>query len=172
MKGMKTVFALILFAASAAAQIKNPVASALKDIFPNRQKNTVAAVETMPADKFTYKPSADQITFAHLVVHMIGANYMLCGNAAGLPAPTVEEPKDTDGKDKLVAALKASFKFCEDAIAKIDDSKLGEVSTGPDGTDYSRARFALGIASNWADHYAQVSMYLRLNGLTPPTTHK
>lgn len=172
MKFIKTVFALTLLAASAAAQIKNPVANALKDIFPNRQKNTIAAVEMMPADKFTYKPSADQNTFAHLVVHMIGTNYLLCGNAAGLPAPTVEEPKDTDGKDKLIAALKASFKFCDDAIAKIDDSKLGEVATGPDGTDYSRARYALGIASNWADHYAQVSMYLRLNGLTPPATHK
>jgi len=172
MKLIKTAFALTLLAASAAAQIKNPVANALKDTFPNRQKNTIAAVDAMPADKFTYKPSADQITFAHLVVHMIGANYMLCGNAAGVPAPNVEEPKEADGKDKLVAALKASFKFCEDAIAKIDDSKLGEVSTGPDGTDYSRARFALGIASNWADHYAQVSMYLRLNGINPPTSHK
>ena len=51
---MKIKFALplLLLAASATAQIKNPIATALKDVFPNRQKNTVAAVEEMPADKY------------------------------------------------------------------------------------------------------------------------
>jgi len=37
------------------AQTKNPVSTALRDILPGRQKNTVAAVEAMPADKFNYK---------------------------------------------------------------------------------------------------------------------
>ena len=36
----------------------------------------------MPPDKFTYKPTADQITFGHLVAHMVVANYLLCGKAA------------------------------------------------------------------------------------------
>ncbi len=169
---MKLTFALplLLLAASATAQVKNPIATALKEVFPNRQKNTVAAVEAMPADKFSYKPSADQMTFGHLVAHMIEANYTLCSGATAVPAPKTDEMKDTDSKDKLVAALKASFDFCGDAIGKMDDAKLGELTTGgPGGQQLSRARFALGIASNWADHYAEAAMYLRLNGLTPPT---
>ena len=169
---MKLTFALplLLLAASATAQVKNPIATALKEVFPNRQKNTVAAVEAMPADKFSYKPSADQMTFGHLVAHMIEANYTLCSGATAVPAPKTDEIKDTDSKDKLVAALKASFDFCGDAIGKMDDAKLGELTTGgPGGQQLSRARFALGIASNWADHYAEAAMYLRLNGLTPPT---
>ncbi len=76
----------------------------------------------MPADKFSYKPSADQMTFGHLVAHMIEANYGLCSNAAAVPAPKAEEVKDTDPKDKLVPALKASFDFCGDALSKMDDT--------------------------------------------------
>ena len=177
---MKKAFlipALLLLAASAIAQTApapttNPVSAALRDILPGRQKNTIAAVEAMPADKFGYKPSADQITFGHLVAHMVEANYGLCSNAASVPAPKVEEVKDTDTKDKLVAALKASFDFCADALSKMDDSKLGEMTAGLGGQQLSRARFALGIASNWADHYAEAAMYLRQNGILPPTAKK
>ncbi len=157
---------------TAPSQVKNPVSSALRDILPSRQKNTIAAVESMPAEKFAFKPSADQMTFGHLVAHMIEANYGLCSNAAAVPAPKVEEVKDTDTKDKLVAALKASFDFCADALSKMDDSKLGEMTPGMGGQPLSRARFALGIASNWADHYAEAAMYLRLNSILPPTAKK
>jgi uncharacterized damage-inducible protein DinB len=159
-------------AQTASAPVKNPVSSALRDIAPNRQKNTIAAVEAMPADKFSYQPSAGQMTFGHLVAHMIEANYGLCSNAAAVTAPKVEEVKDTDAKDKLVAALKASFDFCADALSKMDDSKLGEMVSGPGGQQLSRARFSLGIASNWADHYAEAAMYLRQNGILPPTAKK
>jgi hypothetical protein len=172
MKVNSLVLALLLVAASAIAQVKDPIATALRDSLPGRQKNTVAAVEAMPADKFSYKPSADQMTFGHLVAHMIEANYVLCSKAAAVAAPKVEEAKDTDAKDKLVASLKASFDFCGDALAKMDDSKLGEMVDGFGGQQMSRARFALGIASNWADHYAEAAMYLRLNGVLPPTAKK
>jgi uncharacterized low-complexity protein len=159
-------------APTAPTQIQNPISTALREALPNRQKNTVAAVEAMPADKFSYKPTPDQITFGHLVAHMTEANYTLCSNAAAVPAPKVDAVKDTDTKDKLVAALKASFDFCGDALSKMDDSKLGEVTPGPGDHAFSRARFALGIASNWADHYAEAAMYLRQNGILPPTAKK
>src|SRR5260370_31827923 len=117
MKRLFLIPALLLLAASATAQTapaqtKNPVSSALRDILPGRQKNTIAAVEAMPADKFSYKPSAEQMTVGHLVASMVEANYAVCSRAAAVTAPKVEEVKETDTKDKLVAALKASFDFC------------------------------------------------------------
>src|SRR6202049_3945194 len=177
MKRTIVIPALLLLAASATAQTtfaqtKDPVGAALRNILPGRQKNTVAAVEAMPADKFNYKPSADQMTFGHLVAHMVETNYAVCSGAAAVTAPKVEEVKETDTKDKLVAALKASFDFCADALSKMDDSKLGEMIAGMGPQPLSRARFALGIASNWADHYAEAAMYLRLNGILPPTAKK
>ncbi len=83
--------ALLFLAAAAAqttpAQMKNPVSTALRDILPGRQKNTVAAVEAIPAEKFNYKPTAGQMTFGHLVVHIAETNDLLCSKAAAVPAP-------------------------------------------------------------------------------------
>ena len=176
MKTCLVVPALLLLAASAVAQapapVKDPISSALRDIIPNRQKNTIAAVEAMPADKFSYKPTADQMTFGHLVVHMIESNNLFCSKAASVPAPKVDEMKDTDPKDKLLTAFKASFDFCSTALGKMDDSKLGETTEGFGGKQVTRAWFSLVLASSWADHYAEASMYLRQNGILPPTAKK
>jgi uncharacterized damage-inducible protein DinB len=154
------------------AQTKNPVSSALREILPGRQKNIAAAVDAMPADKFGYKPTADQMTFGHLVTHIIESNNLFCSKVAGVPPPKVDEAKDSDPKDKLASSLKASFDFCTDALAKMDDSKLGEVTEAMGGQQVSRARIALGLAGSWADHYGMAAMYLRLNGITPPSAKK
>jgi hypothetical protein len=173
MKSTLLIPALLLLAVSSAnAQAKNPVSAALKDVLPGRQKNIIAAVEEMPADKFAYRPTADQMTFGHLVTHIIESNNGLCSKAAAVAAPKVEEAKESDPKDKLVASLKASFDFCTDALSKMDDSKLGEMTEGFGGQQVSRARIALGLAGSWADHYGMAAMYLRLNGLTPPSAKK
>jgi uncharacterized damage-inducible protein DinB len=177
MKTTLVIPALLLLAASAAAQTtpaptKDPVSSALRDILPGRQKNTVAAVEAMPAEKFNYKPTADQMTFGHLVVHIAETNDLLCSKAAAVPAPKVDEVKETDSKDKLVAALKASFDFCSDALAKMDDSRLAETTEIFPGRQGSRAWASMILAGTWADHYAEAAMYLRLNGVLPPTAKK
>jgi uncharacterized damage-inducible protein DinB len=174
MKRTFVIASLLLLATLAAtAQTASPISNALRDILPGRQKNTIAAVEAMPADKFNYKPSADQMTFGHLVGHMIEANYLLCSKAAGVTAPKFEEAKESDSKDKLVAALKTSFDFCSDTLAKMDDSKLTETTEGfAPGKQVTRGWFSLVLASNWADHYAEAAMYLRLNGVLPPTAKK
>jgi hypothetical protein len=168
---------LLLLVSSAMAQTsptaaKNPVSDALRDILTGRQKNTIAAVEAMPANKFSYKPSADQMTFGHLAVHMIEANYLLCGKTTGASAPKAEEAKDTDSKEKLVSALKASFDFCSNALAKMDDSKLAESTEGFGGKQATRAWFSLILSGAWADHYAAAATDLRLNGILPPTAKK
>ena len=80
----------------------------------------------MPADKFNYKPTPEQMTFAHLAAHIANSNNFLCAKAADVPAPKVEEAKDTEGKDKLLAAAKASFDFCSEALGKMDDAKLAD----------------------------------------------
>ena len=173
---MKNVLLLpifVLFAATATlAQTKNPVSSALRDILPGRQKNIIAAVDEMPANKFDYKPTADQMTFGHLVTHIIESNNAFCSKAAAVPAPKVDEAKETDGKDKLAASLKTSFDFCSDALSKMDDSKLGETTEFSGGKQVTRGFIALVLSSSWADHYGMAAMYLRLNGLTPPSAKK
>lgn len=151
------------------APTKDPVANSLRMLLQRSQNNIVGAVEAMPADKFAYKPTADQMTFAHLVVHIIGSNNALCAKVADVPAPKVDEPKETDSKDQLVTAVKASFSFCSEALGKMDDSKLGDDVELFGGRHFPRAMGAFGLASGWADHYGAAAMYLRLNGILPPT---
>src|SRR5437868_425463 len=98
---------LAMLASTAFAQTKNPVSAALKETLTARQKNIIAAIDTMPADKFGYKPSADQMTFGHLVTHIAESNNLFCSKVAAVPEPKVEEVKESDAKEKLAASLKA-----------------------------------------------------------------
>jgi uncharacterized damage-inducible protein DinB len=159
-------------AAAASAQgtapVKNPVTTVLRTILPRQQKNILAAIDAMPADKFNYKPTSDQISFAHLVIHITQSNNSLCAKIADIPEPKIDELKENDSKDKLLAAARASFDFCEGALAKVDDSKLGDnVDFGR--TQGSRAMGVFFLAGGWSDHYGAAAMYLRLNGILPPT---
>jgi hypothetical protein len=80
----------------------------------------------------------------------------------------VDEPKETDPKEQLVAAVKASFNFCSDALTKMDDSKLGDTIELFGGEHFPRSLAAMGLASSLSDHYSTAAMYLRLNGIEPP----
>jgi len=155
--------------AAAQAPAKDPVASSLRLMLQRSQNNTVGAIEAMPADKFSYKPTPDQMTFAHLAAHIAGFNNSFCAKAADVPAPKVDESKETDSRDQLVAAVKASYSFCNDALSKMDDSKFGDSIELFAGRQAPRAMAALILPSGWADHYAAAAMYLRLNGIVPPS---
>jgi hypothetical protein len=168
---MKRLFLGCIFLAWAGvmfAQTKNPVTDVVKDTLARRQKTITAAIEEMPADKFGFKPTPDQMTFGHLALHIVESNSYFCATAAGVPEPK-SELKDTDGKDKLVAAVKDSFAFCGTALAKVDDSKLADPIKDFGGHDQPRAWALIGLASSCADHYGTAAMYLLLNGLVPPT---
>ena len=164
--------AVCLLAFPGWAQTKNPVSTVIKEILPRQAKNIEGAVDLMPADKFSFRPTEPQITFGHLVTHIVESNYLLCAKASDAPPPKTEEVKETDGKDKLTAALKASFDFCTTALAKTDDSKLGDSIDAFGGREAPRAWAFIALASGWADHYAAAAQYLRLNGILPPTAQK
>jgi len=156
-------------APAASAPTKDPVATAARLILQRFQGNTIGALEAMPADKYSYKPTADQSTFAHLAAHIANSNNLFCSKAADVAAPRIDEPKETDSKDQLVAAVKASFTFCSDALGKMDDSKLGDTVELFPGRQLPRSVAVLAIASSMADHYGAAAMYLRLNNIMPPS---
>jgi DinB superfamily len=169
-------FSLFLVPAFAPAQaqtttapVKNPVLTSVRTLQPGRQKNILGAIEAMPADKFSYKPTPDQMSFAHLVIHIAESNYGMCAKLADVAAPKVEELKETDSKDKMLAAARASFDFCTSSLANTDDAKLGDTLDFFGHMQGPRALAALILASGWADHYAAAAMYLRLNGILPPS---
>lgn len=170
---MKLMLAVLVVSTAAfAQQSKNPVTDVLRDALAGRQTNTVAGIEEMPADKFGFKPTPDQMSFGHLAGHIVEANYFFCSKVGDIPQPKFEELPETAAKEKLVAAVKESFEFCGTALAKAEDSKLGDSIEDFHGKPRPRAWAALALSGSWADHYGAVAMYLRLNGLLPPTAQK
>lgn len=153
------------------ATAKNPVTDTIRQALERSAKNTIAAADEMPADKYSYKPTPEQITFGHLIVHIINANNQICSKYGGSTPPT-DKPADTDPKDKLMPQLKASFDVCTQAFAKADDSNLGESITVFGDHPITRGGVIIILASEFADHYGMAAMYLRLNGLIPPTAKK
>ena len=128
----------------------------------------VAAAEAMPADKYNFKPTPEMNSFGHLVMHIAQSNNNLCSKISDTPAPDVKLA-DTDPKDKLVAALKASFEFCTTSLDKVDDSKLGDQMMLFGNRPFSRAAVLIMLSDDWYDHYGAQAVYLRLNGILPPT---
>ena len=124
------VLAAVLMSATLAAQEKKaepgPVTSTVKLLLDRNTKNIMAAAEAMPADKYNFKPTPDQMTFAHLTVHIAEANYFFCSKIAGDAEPETKMA-ETDAKEKLLEGMKASFTYCGAALEKMDDSKLGDL---------------------------------------------
>jgi uncharacterized damage-inducible protein DinB len=165
----KTVLAVLLLSACAWAQ--NPVSTGLKERMTGAAKNTIGAAEEMPAEKYGYKPTEAQVPFGHWVSHGATANYFICSKLSGATAPEAGV-KETDPKDKLVDALKKSFDYCSAQLPKLQDSQLGEEVSWFGGRKMTKGAAALDLSADWADHYAQMATYLRLNGLLPPSAKK
>ena len=124
----------------------------------------------MPAEKYNYRPTPAQMSFAAIQVHLAQeGNDLLCGKVAGMTPPQRTAADTTQTKEQLVARLKESFQFCEQAFAKLDDTKLNQPIQlfGPNPFSLAAAMFI--TVGDWADHYSQEANYLRLNGILPPT---
>jgi hypothetical protein len=176
MKHLKWIASTALLAASFsaaagaqdAAPVPNPVSSTVKAQLTRYAKNMVAAADSMPADKFNFKPTPEMITFAHLVAHIAQSNNFLCSKISGVAAPDAKLA-DSDPKDKLVAGLKASFDYCTTVLANVDDSKLSDPMVLFANRPTSRAGALITLSDDWYDHYSAQAVYLRLNGILPPT---
>jgi hypothetical protein len=148
--------------------VPNPVSAAVKTQLPRFAKNMVAAAEAMPAEKYGFKPSPEMNSFGHMVMHIAQSNNGLCSKVSGMAAPEVKIA-DTDSKEALVSALKASFDYCTAALDKVDDSKLGDQMMLFGNRPFSRAAVLIILSDDWYDHYGAQAIYLRLNGILPPT---
>lgn len=184
MKIASFAFIVLAMPATLAAQQQsgapaNPVTTALRNRTLGMQRNIAQAFDSIPESKFSYKPTPAQLSIGYIAQHLVSDNYLFCNNFGAMKATqaardtaTADSVKAMWPKDSLVSKLKASFAFCESALAQLDDAKLGEaVTLSFNGRSFptTRASMALGHALDLADHYSQLANYMRLNNITPPT---
>ncbi len=171
---------LSLAAQQPASQQPNPITAAFKGRITGLHRNIAQAFDSIPESKFSYKPTPKQLTIGYIAQHVATDSYLFCGAFGGtkpsIPddeASTPDSVKATWPKDKLVAQLKASFAFCDDAIAQVNDANLADQVTisVPNQTPRNvlRAAMVLGHALDLADHYSQLANYMRLNDILPPS---
>jgi hypothetical protein len=186
---MKTSYAAILvlaLPASLAAQVPagapaaNPQANPITTAFRTRtlglQRNIAQAFDSIPEAKFSYKPTPAQLTIGYIAQHLASDNYFFCNNfgamkgaVAAKDTTTADSVKAKWPKDTLVAKLKASLTFCENALAQVDDAKLAEQVAVTPTRNSPRVSMVLGHVLDLADHYSQLANYMRLNNILPPT---
>ena len=157
----------------------NPITTAFRGRILAHHRNLAQAFDSIPEAKFSYKPTPAQQTIGFVAQHLVNDNYLFCNNfgtakgtRSARDTTTADSVKATWPKDTLVAQLKASFKFCESALAQVDDTKLADQVTltfNNQSRQVTRAAMLLGHAMDLADHYSQIANYMRLNNMLPPT---
>ncbi len=175
---MNTPLQLIALAAwsitatGAAQDPTTPVSDALRSAARRAGSNFIAAAEEMPADRYGFKPTPAQMSFGDVIAHMSAGNDALCSGIGGVAAPKRSEVAAGAPKEKLVARLRETFQFCQSALARVSDSRLGVQVPYFGDRQISRAEAMVAAAEEWAGHYSQLAVYLRLNGLLPPTAKR
>ena len=162
-----------------AAPPANPITTAFRNRISALHRNIAQAFDSIPQAKFSYKPTPAQLSIGYIAQHIASDDYFFCSNFGAMKATraaedtaTADSVKAAWPKDKLVTRLKESFAYCDQAIAQVDDAKLGEsitVTFGGNTRTLARAAMVLGHAMDLADHYSQLANYMRLNNMLPPT---
>jgi hypothetical protein len=177
------LFALVLpvtlAAQQPAAPVKDPITAAFKTRTLGIQRNLAQAFDSIPESKFGYKPTPSQLTIGYIAQHLVSDNILFCNAFGDMKATqevadttTADSVKAVWSKAKLVAKLKDSFAFCEQAFAQVDDAKLADpvtIKMGAITRNLVRVNMVLGHALDVADHYSQIANYMRLNGMIPPS---
>jgi uncharacterized damage-inducible protein DinB len=175
---MKTILPLTAVIALAAwshsgttalADPASPVSDAIRSSAARAADIFIAAAEDMPAARYGFKPTAVQMSFGEVIAHMAAGNDALCSSIGGVAAPKRAALNAGASKEKLVARLRETFQFCESALAGVDDSRLEEKISYFGDQTVARGAVMVAAAEEWAGHYSQIAVYLRLSGLVPPT---
>jgi len=142
-------------------------------LFSSQEEEVVSAAEAMPEDKYNFVPTHGTFegvrTFAQQVTHIAASQYYYFGNfgvQGGVDSDAIDK---LTKKDDIVKALKDSYAFAQQAIETI----TVENAFDPLGEHKStRAGLAATALAHTNDHYGQMVVYLRMNGIIPPASRK
>jgi uncharacterized damage-inducible protein DinB len=183
MAGMGIVVCAAALAAAQAMPKPEPprtVTQVLDRAVTNVEKEFVSAAEAMPEDKYGYAPTEGEFkgvrTFAQQVKHVAATNFELAAAILQVKSP-VEVGDDEAGpasiktKADILAFLKDSFVYLHKAVATINEKNEVESIQSPWGqSTVTRLGLTTLTVGHCFDHYGQMVVYLRHNGIVPPAS--
>ena len=145
------------------------------------ERTIESAAEAMPADKYDFAPTEGEFrgvrTFRRQVKHLAATNYILAAAALGQdpPADAGDEagPDSVASKEDVLRYLHGSFVALGNAVAAIGGPPA-TVRTSPisplQGASATRPALVVEALIHAFDHYGQMVVYLRMNGVVPPAS--
>ena len=133
-------------------------------------RKLIAIAEDMPEDKYTYKPNPDSRTFLAQLIHASASMYYFTDTAQGKKPRFSDDPKldDLQTRAQIVAFVKKCVQDGADVIKAKGDKGLNE-SVAAGGPTLTRlSDLAYGLIEHTGEHYGQLVVYYRINGLVPP----
>ena len=131
------------------------------DIFGSR---LVAAFDSIPADRYDYRPTPVQQSIGYIAQHLEDANYSLCQRFGEMKHSWTAKDSLPDTvkarwpKDTLVARLRRSLDFCDAALQRVARLQSPLLASN-----------LLAFETDLAEHYSQLAVYMRLLGMVPPS---
>ena len=164
---------MLALTGAGAFQAPDPTVASAKSTFDLAKGNILKAAAQVPDDMYAFKPTPDVRSMGALFAHIADANFMICAAASGeKPAMSGSIEKEKTAKNDVVAALEASFTFCESAFSGMTGARPNEtVKFMLPGTHTRLGILAFNTAHDF-EHYGNVVTYMRLKGLVPPSSQK
>jgi len=167
-----------LIAASAYAQEKKaapkPADSPSKVLLDNWNdvgRKLIAMAEDFPEDKYDFKPTPAQRSFAEQLLHAANSNYFFTNPAMGMKPPAEEDPKREQYKTKaaVVEFVKKAFADGAAAIKQKGDKGMNDLIVDAFANQQVRVSdMAWGLLEHSGEHYGQLVVYYRVAGMVPP----
>lgn len=129
-------------------------------------------LNTMPADKYEFRPVDSIRSFSQQMLHLAQANVFLMSSATGAKPlgyimHDMEHAAGAQKKDSVVYYVNTSYDFCINAVKNSDLSKWAEKRKF---FSFEEPMFALMLKAfeHQTHHRGQTTIYIRLQGITPP----
>jgi uncharacterized damage-inducible protein DinB len=155
----------------AAVKPADPPSKVILDSWNDIGRKLIAMAEDFPEDKYDFKATPAQRSFAEQLIHAAGASYFFIDAVTGEKHPVEDLMKRDRYKNKaeIVAFVKKSFSDGASAIQSKGDKGLSELVVDPFAHQQYRVEdLAYGFIEHSGEHYGQLVVYYRLAGLVPP----
>ncbi len=157
-------------AATATPSNANGGVAAAKAVWMVPHNFVVRALEQTPDSLFSFKPTPEIRSLGELFAHVADGEHLFCSLALGEPMMDAGIQKTKKTKAEFLQALKESAAHCDKAYAQTDALAMTPASFfGQQGN----RMFLLGMnGAHDYEHYGNIVTYLRLKGITPPSSQQ
>jgi uncharacterized damage-inducible protein DinB len=155
----------------AAVKPADPELKVVVDSWNDIGRKLIAMAEDFPEDKYDFKATPAQRSFAEQLLHAAGANYYFINPVMGKQPPAEEDMKRDKYKTKadIVAFVKKAFTDGAAAIQSKGEKGLNSTIVDPFAHQQVRViDYAYGFIEHCGEHYGQLVVYYRMAGLVPP----